>query len=125
MKVKFPGRMMVVAAAVLIGAAVTQAQHQGHQKPPPAGVPTAEKIATCSQNSRAVTATLDAAQARVEEARQSNNAAAMRAVVSDLQVVFAQMKVQLADCVALVAPASDRTARIVDPILSATRTHVP
>jgi hypothetical protein len=103
--------MILVAGAVLIGVAVPRAQHQGHQMPPAAGDAPAEKIATCSQSSRAVTAALDAAHARVEEARQSNNVAAMRAVVSDLQVAFAQMKMQLADCVALGAPASDPTAR--------------
>ena len=53
-----------------------------------------------------VTATLDAANSRIEDARQSNNASAMRSAVADLQVALAQMKVQLADCVSLSPSAS-------------------
>ena len=58
-------------------------------------------VSTCAQNSQTVTRLIDAATARVEEARQTNDAARMRAAVADLQVSLALMKTQLADCVSL------------------------
>ncbi len=92
--------VVLVAAASLAVPGRVRAQHEGHQMPADSNA-ASEKIATCSQNSKTVTATLDAANSRIEEARQSNNAAAMRSAVGDLQVALAQMKTQLADCVAL------------------------
>ncbi len=90
------------AAVLLVSLSPTCAQAQAHQMPgtaPGAGADTG----SCGQNSQAVTRTLDAANARIEDARQSNDAATLRAAVGDLQVSFAQMKTQLADCVALAA----------------------
>ncbi len=86
------------AAVLLVSLSPTCAQAQAHQMPG-----TAQRTGTgsCGQNSRAVTRTIDAANARIEDARQSNDAATLRAAVGDLQVAFAQMKTQLADCVAL------------------------
>ena len=60
-----------------------------------------EAVSSCAQSSQTVTRSIDAATARIEEARQTNDAARMRAAVADLQVTFAQMKTQLADCVSL------------------------
>ncbi len=89
-------------AVLLVSLSPTCAQAQAHQMPgtaPGAGADTG----SCGQNSQAVTRTLDAANARIEDARQSNDAATLRAAVGDLQVAFAQIKTQLADCVALAA----------------------
>ncbi len=95
--------MLAAAAALMAGAGLARAQHQGHQMAPAGDAVAPDKVAACSQGARAVSATLDAAYARIEDARQKNNAAAMRAAMGDLQVAVAQMKVQLADCVALAA----------------------
>ena len=55
----------------------------------------------CAQNSEGVTRTIDFVNARIEDARQTNDASKLRTAIADLQSVFAQMKTQLADCVAL------------------------
>ena len=44
----------------------------------------------------------------VEDARQSNNASAMRSAIADLQVALVLMKTQLADCVSLSAATATR-----------------
>lgn len=91
----------LVVAAVCLGAGVrAYAQHEGHQMPAAAGA-APEAIATCRQTVQAVTAEIDASNARIEEARQSNNPAAMRAAIGDLQVALARMKEQLAECLQL------------------------
>lgn len=102
--------MAITTLAAVALASAAGAQHEGHQMPGAAGAAAPERIAACSQNSQAVTATLDAANVRIEEARQANNAAAMRSAIGDLQVALAQMKTQLAECVALSAPATSGMA---------------
>ena len=91
----FAGVTLVMALA-----APSFAQHVGHQMPAPAS---AEQIVSCGQNSQTVSQLVDSSNARIEEARQANDAAAMRAVVADLQVSLARIKAQLADCLALSA----------------------
>lgn len=76
------------------------AQHEGHQTPGTAAPANAD-VGGCAQSANAVTATIDQAGARVEEAQQSNDPARLRALASDLQLVLTQMKAQLAGCVAL------------------------
>ena len=61
--------------------------------------------AMCAQNSEGVTRTIDVVNGRIEDARQTNDASKLRAAIADLQVVLAQMKTQLADCVALAGEA--------------------
>ena len=61
--------------------------------------------AMCAQNSEGVTRTIDIVNGHIEDARQTNDASKLRASIADLQVVFAQMKTQLADCVALAGEA--------------------
>jgi hypothetical protein len=92
------------AAIVAISGGSAAAQEQSHQIPGAAGSVDVEQAARCSQNSQAVTQTLEAANLRIEEARQANNAAAMRAAIGDLQMAIARMKTQLADCVSLTTP---------------------
>ena len=90
----------VGVAVLLVSLSPTCAQAQAHHMPGSAPG-TGTDTGSCAQNSQAVTRTLDAANARIEDARQSNDAATLRAAVGDLQIAFAQMKTQLADCVAL------------------------
>ena len=101
MKFQHVGRMAIHSLVVMaMGVVSAAAQHEEHQMPG-SGSPAPEKVASCAQGSQAVTETLDAANARIEEARQTNNAAAMRSAIGDLQVAVARMKQQLADCVSL------------------------
>jgi nitrogen fixation protein FixH len=60
-----------------------------------------EQVVSCVQKSQAATQLIEAANARIEDARQDNSALAMRAAIADLQVALAQMKAQLVDCVSL------------------------
>ena len=61
--------------------------------------------AICAQNSEGVTRAIDVVNGKIEDARQTNDASKLRAAITDLQVVLAQMKTQLADCVALAGEA--------------------
>ncbi len=65
--------------------------------------------AMCAQNSEGVTRTIDVVNGRIEDARQTNDASTLRASIADLQVVLAQMKTQLADCVSLAGEAGGGT----------------
>jgi nitrogen fixation protein FixH len=95
-------RILIVASAA-IGLSMwvpAVAQHEGHQMPGMAS-PANANVGGCARNAKTVTAAIDQASARVEDARQSNDPARLRALVSDLQLELTQMKAQLADCVAL------------------------
>lgn len=80
----------VLAATVL--SAPAAAQHQGHQPPQ------ATQATPCSQAQASVTAAIDASIKRLEDARQTNSAAAMRAATADVQAALLQMRAQLAPC---------------------------
>lgn len=102
--------MNIVTAAVAafgfwIGRAPVVAQHEGHQTSGMAASSTAN-VGGCAQNAVLVTSAIDLANARVEEARQLNDPAKLRAAVADVQLTLTQMKAQLADCVALNQPAT-------------------
>ncbi|MBI3491398.1 MAG: FixH family protein, partial [Acidobacteria bacterium] len=100
MKVNHLG-IAIVTTMLSLRLAPLAAQQESHQMPgmPPVGATVA--VSSCAQNSQAVTRTMDAANVRIEDSRQTNDAAKMRAAVGDLQLALAQMKAQLADCVAL------------------------
>lgn len=73
-----------------------------HQHPPASGTPQPKADATmCVQAQPAVTRTLEAANARLEAARQSNSAVDMRAAVDDMQAVLRDLRRQLEPCAAL------------------------
>lgn len=97
-------RAALGVAALSLSLTPAMAQHEGHQM---AGVAQASGggAAMCAQKSEGVTRAIDVATGRIEEARQSNDASTLRAAVSDLQVLLAQMKTQLTDCVALTSEA--------------------
>ena len=81
--------------------------------------------ALCAQNSAGVTRTIDVVNGRLEDARQTNDASKLRASVADLQVVFAQMKTQLADCVALAGEAGGRATGNTTGMDHSTRQMAP
>lgn len=91
-------RTALATALLSLIAATAGAQQAGHQM---AGMASGGGAAMCAQSSEGVTRTIDVVNARIEDARQTNDAAKLRAAIADLQSVFAQMKTQLADCVAL------------------------
>jgi hypothetical protein len=84
------------AAAALIAAAVgASAQHEGHgmaSKPTPVRGITGDCAARARESLRAV----DAASRRIEEARQTNNPAKMRAAVEELQRDLGEIRASLA-----------------------------
>ena len=90
-----------VAALSLLVSTPAFAQTNGQQVPNAAMPTSSTSPAMCAQSSQAVTRGIDALVGRIDEARQTNDAAKMRAMVGDLQVTLAQMKGQLADCTAL------------------------
>ena len=101
------GLITVSAVAfIVLATPAPAAQHEGHQMPATTGPATPEQLAACGQSSQMVTAALDVANARIEEARQSNSAAAMRATIADFQLTLAQLKTQLASCVSLQSASS-------------------
>ena len=80
--------------AVLAFAAPAAAQHD-HPAPSPSG---SGDVAQCAQAQPVVTAMIDAAAQRLEAARQSNNASAMRAAVADFDGLLRDLRMQLAPC---------------------------
>ena len=93
-------RTVIATAALSLTLTSAWAQQAGHQM---AGTAQASGggAAMCAQNSQGVTRTIDIINARIEDARQTNDASKLRAAIGDLQSVFAQIKSQLADCVGL------------------------
>jgi hypothetical protein len=80
-------------AATITTASVAAAQHEGHQ-PATSGSDAAQaEIAECRQAQAGITATIDAAVKRLDDARQTNAASVMRAATEDLQAVLADIKV--------------------------------
>jgi hypothetical protein len=93
-------RTAIGAAALSLSLTPASAQQGSHQLAGMAQAP-GSSAAVCAQNSAGVTRAIDAVNGRIEDARQTNDASKLRAAIADLQVVLAQMKTQLADCVAL------------------------
>ena len=65
-----------------------------------------ELVTACVQSQQQVMLAADAANRRLELARQTNQAAAMRAAMDDLQGVLSSMRTQLAPCATLQAAAA-------------------
>jgi hypothetical protein len=100
MKIEYTRGALGVALSALVSVAAF-AQHEAQQMPSPATSASSASPAACAQSSQGVTRGIDALVARIDEARQTNDAATMRATVGDLQIALAQMKTELADCTAL------------------------
>lgn len=103
-------RRLLAPVAFLVAlpvAAAAGGQHEGHQTgSSPAPAPAA--VAQCAQAQLAMSATLNAAGARLEAARQTNSPAAMRAAIDDVQTLLRDVRTRLASCAPLgTGPAAD------------------
>lgn len=96
------GTMVFVTATALAAAA---GQHDAHQAVG-AGQQTPVDVAQCAQAQGTVARLIDAAKLRLEGARQTNSAAAMRDAIDDLQAVLVDLSAQLAPCAAIQATAA-------------------
>lgn len=111
---------IVVALAV---APATAGQHDAHQAAPAGPTTTAQGAhAQCLQAQPTVSATLDAAVKRLEAARLTNSAAALRGAVEDTQAALLDLRTQLAPCAQMQAApaphaghATERGSRGRDP----------
>lgn len=102
--------MFVVLGAFLVAmtpAALVAAQHEGMpgmQQGAPSANP--QLVAACVQSQQQVMMAVDAAHRRLELARQTNQPAALRAAMDDLQSVLSSIRTQLAPCAELQAVAA-------------------
>jgi uncharacterized protein YaiL (DUF2058 family) len=101
--------LIILRAGIVMALAVapaTAGQHDAHQAAP-AGTTTAAQgaHAQCLQAQPTVTATLEAAVKRLEAARLTNSAAALRAAVGDTQAALLDVRTQLAPCAQMQAAA--------------------
>lgn len=97
----------IVFGAVILFAPVASAQHDGHQVP---GVGTD----ACRVEAVATIAVVDAANRRIDSARQTNSPSAMRAAVDDLQAALTRIKLQLAPCAEGVPPGGGGVGVVAD-----------
>lgn len=88
---------MSMVAVAMLPLTVRAAQQAGHQMPG-MGPPAQAAIAACAQAQPQAMQTLDAANMRLEAARQSNSPSAMRAAMDDLQGAIRSLRAQLAAC---------------------------
>ena len=97
-------RWLIVATFALAPAAAG-AQHEGHQTSPQTTAQGADpvRLAACIEAQRQTSALLDAANVRLETARQTNQPSAMRSAVEDLQTVLSTARTQLGTCTQLQA----------------------
>lgn len=100
MKVDYTRGALGVALCAVVSLPVF-AQQVAPQTPGVVMPTSVASSSSCAQNSQTVSRGIDVLSARIEEARQTNDAAKMRAAVADLAVALAQMKTQLADCTSL------------------------
>jgi len=105
--------MGVVAIAAIIAAASPAAAAQ-HDHGAGGG-----DAALCAEAQPAVTQTLNAAMARLEAARQSNGATAMRAAIDEFQVALLALKTLLAPCAAPEPAGAPQAAAATSPSAAA------
>jgi YHS domain-containing protein len=84
-------------AAAMTAGSVAAGQHEGHQAGTAAS-PSAAQVTDCRQAQPVVTGLLNAALKRLEDARLTNSAAAMRDAADDVQAALVDMRTQLAPC---------------------------
>ena len=89
-----------LAGAVTVGSAAA-GQHEGHQTG--VAAPSAAQVSECRQAQPVLTGLLNAALKRLEDARLTNSAAAMRDAADDVQAALVDMRTQLAPCSAMQA----------------------
>ncbi len=112
-----------VAGALLLWGSPVAAQHEGHTAPTAPASVNAEQVSACVQSQQQAMTLIDAANRRIEMARQTNGAAAMRSAVDDLQAALSAVRSQLASCtqLAAAAPPTDAHAGHVVPNAADTR----
>jgi YHS domain-containing protein len=89
--------LSVGLAGVMSVAGAATGQHEGH----PAGAavtPSAAQVAQCRQVQPVIAGLLNATLKRLEEARLTNSAAAMRDAADDVQAALVDMRAQLTPC---------------------------
>jgi len=97
--------------AVVAFAAPVAAQHD-HSTSSPAG---GGDVARCAQAQPVVAAMIDAAAQRLEAARQSNSASAMRAAVADFDGLLRDLRTQLAPCNGIETAADSHAGHAATP----------
>jgi YHS domain-containing protein len=111
--------MRVILLAVGIVAAVTVPARAAQQTVAPADAQTAPQpdpqIAECAQAQPVVSANLEAALERLDEARQTNSAVAFRAAADDLQAALLDVRARLAPCATMQPAGGDAHAGHVMP----------
>ena len=90
---------------VLAHALPAWAQLEIHATPGRQAAASPEQLTACVQSQRQVMALVDAGHQRLELARQTNDAAAMRAAFDEFQATLSSIKAQLASCAEVVAAA--------------------
>ena len=98
-------RVLSIAAIGALPFAAHGAQQMGHQMPGMGQPPSSAALTECVQAQSQATRTIDAANMRLEAARQSNSPPAMRLAMDDLQAALGSLRAQLAVCAALQAAA--------------------
>lgn len=95
------GRMIVATAMVFAAATAVSPralQHEGHQTATAAPAQDAAAAASCARAHDTVGRLVEGAKLRLEAAKQTNSAAAMRDAIDDLQSVLVDISAQLASC---------------------------
>lgn len=88
----------LAAGALAVSIDAAAAQHEGHQMPMAAQPPAAMDPAQCAGNARQARDAAQAAVRRLEGARQTNDPAAMRTAVDDLQSALDYIQARLEAC---------------------------
>jgi hypothetical protein len=102
-------RVFVLTIGVVVMLAVSSpraGQHEAQQTVP-GGAHAAAQVVQCKNAQPGVSAVIDAALKRLDEARQSNSAAVMRAAADDLQSALLDVRTQLAPCAEIQLAAGD------------------
>ena len=103
--------VLTFSLAGAIAGMASAGQHEGHLAGGVAS-PSAAQVGECRQAQPVVTELLNAALKRLEEARLTNSAAAMRDAADDVQAALVDMRTQLTPCTVMQAsdPAADSQA---------------
>src|SRR5688572_30845668 len=110
-----------VVGALTIGSA-TAGQHEGHQA---GAAPSAAQVNECRQAQPVITELLNAALKRLEEARLTNSAAAMRDAADDVQAALVDMRTQFAPCSTMQAAVAVASAGAAAPAAAPTSPASP
>ena len=110
--------ILITAALVATMPRAAAAQREGHhtagQAAAAPGVDPAQ-LAACIESQRQTSALVDAANARLETARQTNQPSALRSAIDDLQTTLSSIRTQLATCSQLQAAAGHNMATMPTP----------